>query len=242
MNIDMEGEMEKIELYHHSIEEIMGAPPAKSIAWGSGLILMIILVLLTGSVFINSPDYIRVDGVVYGETPITVLTAPVSGQIVFSRDASSKQRVQKNELIFQIEEYATKQTVPIIASLAGVFKINPLVRIRKNVFQNDTIGTIWSEKPAPVVCILELPNAVAQKVKTGQLIRVFTDPGDKNFMEAEIRGKTDQAVTSQTQFIAVLLDQSDEDIQGTLTVCAEVIIGEKNLFQQLVNPFRGLRK
>lgn len=240
----MEHKTEKIELHHHSIEEIMGAPPAKSIAWGSGTTLIILLVLLTGSVFINTPDTIQVNGVIYGQIPIEVLTASTSGQIIFQQDVSNKQVVQKGEALYYIKRNTTEPTIPVVASSTGILQINPLAHIRKNVFQNDTIGYIWNEQQTPVVCVLDLPSAIAQKIQIGQQIRVSMNIRDTEvFMYVEIKEKSDRMVTNQTQLIALLSDQQQgENLRGTLPIYTELTIGEKNLFRQLINPFRGLKK
>ena len=239
----MENEIEKVELHHHSIQEIMGAPPAKSIAFGSGIILMIFMVLLICSMFIYFPEVIRVEAILHGQTPVATLTAPETGKIIFENDYSDKQFVQKDETILYIKDNQAGESIPVNVSSSGIFQINPLVRIKQSVFLNDTIGFLWSENYIPTVCVIELPAGIARRVQAQQKIRIFIDENDhKNFIETEIRESHSTSV-NQTQFIAVLTSQQldEKNIYGTVLASAEIITGQKNLFNQLINPFRGLK-
>jgi hypothetical protein len=241
----MEHRPEKIELHHHAIEEIMGAPPMKSIATGSGIVLILLLVLFAASMFVYSPVTVRANAVIYGQRPLAVLTARQSGQVIFPDEVPGERIAGQGKSIFCIKPNTGEEIIPFVAPLSGIFEVNPLVRIQKIVSQNDTVGFIWGEKPAPVICILQLPNTEAQNVPLGQKIRIFTDTNEsKNFIELEISEKSNLLTTSHTQFIAILNDRQlqENDFRGKTDVFAEIIIGKKSLFQQLINPFRGLKK
>jgi hypothetical protein len=230
----MEQDMGKIELHHHSIEEIMGTPPTRGITLGSGIIFIIFLFLLVGSMLIYIPDTIRVSAVIHGQTPIAVLTAPETGRIIFQTKTLNKQIVGKNEIFFYIEENATEQCTPVTIPVAGIFELNPLMRIRETVFQNDTIGYIWNEKLAPVVCVFQLSDIIAQNIQPKQKICVFPDTNEpKNFIEMELKEKTNWGSTNQTQFIAILPEQQlyGKGIHGIIHGEAEITIKGKNLFQ-----------
>jgi len=243
-HLDESAKDSSIELHHHSISEIMGAPPTKSIAMGSGIILILLITLLTGSLFVYYPDTIRTNATVYGQTPVAIITSPESGRITGKSELSSRQTAQKDETILYVENSTTGETFPVVIPMTGILEIKPLVRIRKNVFRNDTIGYIWAEKSAPVVCIFHLTNTVAGNVQPGQKIRVFMDSEDaKSFIEAEISEKSNSEIANKTQFIALLPTQQEgEDLRGAINVSTEIIVGKKSLFHQLINPFRGLKK
>lgn len=241
----MEHKPEKIELHHPAIEEIMGAPPVKSIAAGSGIVFILLLVLFTASMFVYTPVTVRTNAVIYGQTPLAVLTAPQSGQVVFRDEAPDEKNIRQGDTIFCINPNTGEKRIPAVAPATGIFEVNPLVRIRKNVSQNDTVGFIRSEEPATVVCILQLTNADAQNVRMGQKIHILTDINESgNFIEAEISEKSNVSTTSHTQFIAILsgLHSRENDFRGVTEASAQIITGKKSLFQQLINPFRGLKK
>jgi hypothetical protein len=237
---------EKIELHHHSIEEIMGTPPVKSVAVGSGLILLLMLILLAASLAVSTPSIIRTEAAIHGQMPLAVLTASQEGHLIFiNKIHAGQQIVQQGDTILLIAKDANEDTVPLLAPVTGIFKVNPLARIRENVSQYDTVGYIQSIKNIPVVCSLQLPDTDARNVRTGQPIRIFMDDGNsKNFIEAEITEISSMATTNRTQIIAVLTDKHLHEnlIRGVIHASAEITTGRQSLFHQLINPFRGLKK
>lgn len=241
----MEHETEKIELHHSSIEEIMGTPPVKSITVGSGLIFVLLLILFAASLVVYTPFVIRMNAVIHGQIPLAVLTAGQTGKLLFSSDEIPAEHiVRQGDTLFQIKKDALEDCLSVVAPVTGIFEMNPLARIRKNVHQYDTLGYIWSEKAMPVVCTLQLPDTDAQNVRIGQVIRIFMDTCDsKKFIEAEISEKSGMATTNQTQIIAVPTDKSlhENTIRGIIHVSVEITTGKQSLFHQLINPFRGLR-
>jgi hypothetical protein len=241
----MEHGTEKIELHHHSIEEIMGTPPVKSVAVGSGLIFLLLLILLAASLSVYTPSIIRTEAAIHGQMPLAVLTASQEGRLLFPNEIQGGQIVRQGDTLFLIARDATEESSYIVAPATGIFEVNPLARIRGNVSQNDTIGYIRSKKNMPVVCTLQLPDMDARNVRTGQPIRIFVDACDsKNFIEAEISEISNMATTNRTQIIAVLTDKHlhESVIRGVIHVSAEITTGRQCLFHQLINPFRGLKK
>jgi hypothetical protein len=242
----MENNPEKIELHHHTFDEIMGTPPVRSITKGSGMILILLMVLLVASQFVYTPSILRTNAVIYGQTPLAVLKVPQSGFIVFQDEIPSKWNIIKDDTVCSIQLLTFEEEfIHVLAPLKGVFEINPLVKIRKNVVQNDTIGIIWNETPSLVVCVLQLPNVDALNVHIGQKIRVFINVNEsKDLFEAEISEKTKMNTSSYTQLIAILngIHFQENDFRGVIDASVEIITGQKNLFQQLINPFRGLKK
>jgi hypothetical protein len=241
----MEHTTEKIELHHHSIEEIMGTPPVKSVAVGSGLIFLLMLILLAASLAIYTPSIIRTEAAIHGQMPLAVLTASQEGRLLFTNEIRAGQIVQQGDTILRIAKNANEKAIPLLAPATGIFEVNPLARIRGNVSQNDTIGYIQNKKNIPVVCSLQLPDTEVQNVRTGQPIRIFIDDcNSKNFIEAEITEISGMATTNRTQIIAVLTDKHlhENTIRGVIHVSAEITTGRQSLFHQLINPFRGLKK
>jgi hypothetical protein len=243
----MEHTTEKIELHHHSIEEIMGTPPVKSIAVGSGLILLLMLILLAASLAVYTPSIIHAEAAIHGQMPLAVLTASQEGHLIFTNKIHAGQQiVQQGDTILLIAKDANgEDAIPLLAPATGIFEVNPLARIRKNVSQNDTVGYIRNIKNIPVVCSLQLPDTDARNVRTGQPIRIFMDDGNsRNFIEAEITEISSMATTNRTQIIAVLTDKHLHEnlIRGVIHASAEITTGRQSLFHQLINPFRGLKK
>jgi hypothetical protein len=234
---------EKIELHHPSMEEIMGAPPAAAIAVGSGVILAIFLMLLAGSIFISVPDMIRTGAVVYGNTPLSVLTAPESGRLVYADAGFPDSIIHEGETLLTIRKFMSDELIPVTAPASGIFEINPVVRLRKSVYRNDTLGYIWDREPVPAVCTALLSRSDARKIQAGRKIRLYPEPGDfMNCIETEVREKFDLPSGDRVQIIAVLSGAAGNTFRGTTEVTVDIETGKKSLFEQLVNPFRGLQR
>ncbi|MDR2764570.1 MAG: hypothetical protein LBB90_06020 [Tannerella sp.] len=234
---------EKIELHHPSMEEIMGAPPAAAIAAGSGVVLAILLTLLAGSIFITVPDVIRTKAIIYGNSPVSVLTAPESGRLVFTNGGFPDRAVHEGETLVSIRKFMSDEQVPVTAATDGFFEINPVVRYRKSVYRNDTIGYVWDMEPAPAVCTVQLSRSDARKIQAGRTIRLYPEQGDfMHCIETEVKEKFDLPSGDRVQIIAVLYGTEGNTFRGTTEVTADIETGKKSLFGQLVNPFRGLQK
>jgi hypothetical protein len=238
-------ESEEIELHHPLIEGIMGAPPAHSIAVGSGVILAIFIALMAASFFIYSPDVIRVHALAYGQTPLAVLTAPESGQIFMDENIPDRGAVRNGETLLHIKKNAVDSSIFIVATASGIVEINPLVKFRKTVSVSDTVAYIWDMEPAPMICVMNLTKPEAGKIQVGQKVRLFLPAyPSENIVETSICEKYDLPVGNQTQLIALIPDNQSQAyaFRGDIQMSAELIVGKKSLFQQLINPFRGLQK
>ncbi|MDR0700367.1 MAG: hypothetical protein LBG28_14305 [Tannerella sp.] len=234
---------EKIELHHPSMEEIMGAPPAAGIAAGSGTVLAILLALLASSIFITVPDTIRTNAIIYGNSPVSVLTAPESGRPVFANGGFSDSAVHEGDTLLIIRKFMSDEQIPVTAATGGFFEINPVLRYRKSVYRNDTVGYVWDMEPAPVVCTVQLSGSDARKIQAGRKIRLYPEPGEfMHCIETEVKEKFDLPSGGRVQIIAVLSGTAGNTFRGTTEVSADIETGKKSLFGQLVNPFRGLQK
>jgi hypothetical protein len=205
----------------------------------------LLLIFFAASLAVYTPSIIRTDAVIHGQTPLAVLNASLAGRLIFTDETPDRQIVQRGDTLFLIAREAPGDFISVVAPATGIFEINPLARIRKNVSQNDTLGYVWSEKAVPVVCTLQLPSSEARNVRTGQYMRIFMDTYDsKNFIEAEINEISGMATTNRTQIIAVLTDKHlhGNAIRGVVPVSVEITTGKQSLFLQLINPFRGLKK
>ncbi|MDR2057979.1 MAG: efflux RND transporter periplasmic adaptor subunit [Dysgonamonadaceae bacterium] len=240
----------RIELHHHSIDEIMGAPPARIVAVGSGIILILILGLFVGSFFISYPIIIQERAVIQGEIPLTTLTSLESGKII-NIYSFSNNIIYQGDTVIQIEKLRTKEIIPIIADVDGIIDFNPLIRIKQVVQPNDTIGHIWDKTPLAGICIIDLSREQMKQVQTGNKIRLHFDayPSEKfGTVDTYIQSISTFNTKNQPQIITMLDDslitsnQYTITVRGNLYASVEIITEEQSLFNRLINPFRGLMK
>ena len=95
----------EIELRSDEVQEILGTVPQWIVRWGITVILLIIMVLLTGSFFYKYPDLIKSRVTVLSEDPPVSIVARSNGKIdtIFVYD---KQRVKGGEVLGIIENPA----------------------------------------------------------------------------------------------------------------------------------------
>ena len=105
-----EGKGGSIEIRSDEVQEIMGTPPKWIVRWGIVIILLVVIVLLSGSYFYKYPDIIEARVTIVSENPPIPIHARSDGKLVriFVAD---KQKVEAGELLGIIENPANYKDV-----------------------------------------------------------------------------------------------------------------------------------
>ena len=112
----------KIEIRSEEINEILGKTPNKIIRWGITVILIIILVLLTGSWFFKYPDLIKTTIEVTTVNPPAEIISHSNGKIehLFIKD---KDFVEKGQYLAIIENPANYEQVLVLKKQLETLKL-----------------------------------------------------------------------------------------------------------------------
>ena len=105
-----EGKGGSIEIRSDEVQEIMGTPPKWIVQWGIVIILLVVIVLLSGSYFYKYPDIIEARVTIVSENPPIPIVARSDGRLdrIFVAD---KQKVEAGELLGIIENPANYKDV-----------------------------------------------------------------------------------------------------------------------------------
>ena len=106
----MTDDKNKIEIRSEEVQEIMGTPPKWIVRWGIVIILLVVIVLLSGSYFYKYPDIIEARVTIVSENPPISIVARSDGKLdrIFVAD---KQKVEAGELLGIIENPANYKDV-----------------------------------------------------------------------------------------------------------------------------------
>jgi hypothetical protein len=236
----------KIELHHHSIEEIMGTPPSIMLRVGSGLFLLIITLLFIASAFINFPDTIKTTAILQGKQVLDVIIAPQSG--IITTYINGDRFSNAGDTIICIQSDNHKEIV--ISTFSGFLEYSPILN-NSYIQKNDTIGFIWRDDNTPITCIVQVPPNQIKQVGTGNNIRLSLNkyPAEQfGYIETYVKSIHDFGNDDFFQIIAeipsqsITTEQTEILIRGNLHASAEIITGNQTLFNRLVNPFRALNR
>lgn len=236
-----------IELHHESVEEIMGTPPSKIAALGSGLIFFILIGLFTGSFFITYKDIIKTTAIVYGAVPLEHLVVFGDGSIINLYN-NSGDLVSAGDTIMQIRDMYSREFIPVIASCTGVLDIDPMVSFKSSVRQNDTIGLIWENKASPLICVISMQASEMHDIQSGNGMKLYFDKYKTGRDDITIDANIDYLSNFNSGGMLKAITQLQDDqlmdlhLKGELYVPAEILIGEKSIFYRLINPFNGRLK
>jgi HlyD family secretion protein len=100
----------KIEIRSDEVQEIMGTPPKWIIRWGTLIIAMVVIVLITGSYFYKYPDLIKAPVTIMSENPPIPIVARKDGKLdkILVTD---KKKVSANTILGIIENPADYEDV-----------------------------------------------------------------------------------------------------------------------------------
>jgi HlyD family secretion protein len=166
-----EGKGSLIELRSDEVQEIMGTPPAWIVRWGITIILLVVLVLLSGSFFYKYPDLIDARVTILSENPPVQVVARSDGKLVNILIAD-KQKVSANQLLGIIENPANFEDVYQLAeeldSIKGYFDepqlFNNLVFDKEySLGQNHPYYTSWVSQLCDYQTFVRF-NTISQRI------------------------------------------------------------------------------
>ena len=133
-----------IELRSDEVQEILGALPRWIIRWGITVVLIILIVLITGSYFYKYPDLIRARITIISENPPVHIVARATGKIdtFFIQD---NQMVKKGQLLGIIEnpsDFINVFELKRIIDDGGYFFTSPDTLAFKDLTKEFNLGTI----------------------------------------------------------------------------------------------------
>jgi multidrug efflux pump subunit AcrA (membrane-fusion protein) len=96
----------EIEIRSEEVQEILGAPPRWIIRWGITIMLMVVIVLVSGSYFYKYPDLITARITILSENPPVQIVAKANGKLdqLF---VANNQVVEENQVLGVIENTAS---------------------------------------------------------------------------------------------------------------------------------------
>jgi len=96
---------ENINLRSDEVKEILGKPPGWLVRWGTSILFIVIIIVLTGSGFFSYPDLVRAPVIITKENPPAILIArsPGKAEAIFHPDGA---RVNKSDTLAVIENPA----------------------------------------------------------------------------------------------------------------------------------------
>jgi multidrug efflux pump subunit AcrA (membrane-fusion protein) len=105
MNGKEEPDANNIQLRSEEVREILGKPPGWLVKWGTAILFLIIVVVITGSSYFSYPDIVPAPVVITKENPPSVLIARTAGkpEVIFFRDGSE---VRRNDTLAVMENSA----------------------------------------------------------------------------------------------------------------------------------------
>ena len=96
----------EIEIRSEEVQEILGTPPRWIIRWGITIMLMVVVVLISGSYFYKYPDLITARVTIMSENPPVQIVAKANGKLEQLFTANN-QIVEENQLLGVIENSAS---------------------------------------------------------------------------------------------------------------------------------------
>jgi len=135
-----------IEIRSDEVQEIMGTPPKWIIRWGTLIISMVVIVLLTGSYFYKYPDLIKAPVTIMSENPPIPIIARSDGKLekIF---VAEKQKVSANTILGIIENTADYEDVYALINVLNTIQdfFNSPVKFSELKFeQNYSLGLYHS--------------------------------------------------------------------------------------------------
>ena len=245
MNREESFDEKKIELHHESIEEILGMPPPVLVRAGSGTLFSVIALLIAGSVFFPSNTSIRVPAILDGGMPLSVAIAPATGNI---RSHHSENYINEGDTVLFIENMHGESVV-VCADVSGFLEVNPLMEMKRHIYESDTIAFIWPADQDTVACIMRLTSYQGKDVRVGSEVRIVIDD-----YPVEQYGAFESTIKYISHFNAefhayaelpidmITTTHQHLNIRGDIPATVEIVTDEKTVFHRMVNPFRGLIK
>jgi hypothetical protein len=113
-------------VYSEPVQEIMGTPPRRLIAWGTTILFFIFMLFIMASIFIRYPDVIPAPIEITTRIPPATLNSKVTGKID-TLLAGDKQSIEKNGVIAVLESAADwLRVLEVESSISGDILLSSL--------------------------------------------------------------------------------------------------------------------
>ena len=130
---------ENIHLRSDEVREIMGKPPGWLVSWGTGIMFLIIVIVISGSSYFSYPDIVPAPVLITKENPPSVLIARTAGkpEVIFFRDGSE---VRKNDTLAVMENSARHTDIFRLRKHIRLF--NTLLRSKGDIISFEIPGDL----------------------------------------------------------------------------------------------------
>ncbi len=168
---------ENIHLRSDEVREILGKPPGWIVTWGTAILFLIIVIVISGSSFFSYPDIVPAPVIITKENPPSLLIARTAGkpEVIFFMDGSE---VRKNDTL-AVMENAARHT--------DIFRLRENIRLFNSLLRSE--GDIISfEIPGDLV-LGEVQPSFNQFTSALHDYRIFVS---QDFYEKRITALTDE--------------------------------------------------
>lgn len=117
----MPNHLDNLELRSESVQEILSNPPSWIIRWGSTVIALVLIIILTISYFVKYPDFINSQVVITTQNPPEKIEARISGKIEKVL-VTNQQNIKENDVLAYLQTNANYQDVLKIKELTHQYK------------------------------------------------------------------------------------------------------------------------
>jgi hypothetical protein len=232
-------------LRSEEIDEVIGRPPHWLVQWGITVFLVILLLVLTISYFIEYPETVSVPFTITADVPPSPVSVNQNGQLM-SLAVSEAKVVHKNDTLFWWRENGAKAGQFVLAPADGkIAFVGPLVNGQPLTKGATLFFIIPASKSyyATTWC----GAADAEKLKPGQhvILDLSQFPrADYGFINGSIDYISPVSAAKGTYVKIVLSNGLKSDINKTipfkdgLNGTAEVIISKKRLMYKLIGKIK----
>jgi multidrug efflux pump subunit AcrA (membrane-fusion protein) len=119
---------DKTDLRSEDVRDILGKPPGWIIRWGTGVLFLTVIIIITGSRFFSYPDIVRAPVIITKENPPSVLVARSSGkpEAIFQRDGA------------YVKQFDTLAVMENSARYADIFRLRDHIRIFNRIISTES--------------------------------------------------------------------------------------------------------
>lgn len=157
-----------IQLTNNEVKDILGTPPKWILRWGNFLLLLIMIILATGSIFIRRPEIVegKIEIMPLKKEAVVFVPLHIIIDSVFVKDGAT---VTAGETLFTYIKAGNLYTV--IAPVTGIASIQQLLSKNSIIDQDSNVVTISPANQEYAVKGL-FPGASVSKIYPGQLLEI----------------------------------------------------------------------
>jgi len=113
----------QLNIRSEELDEILGKKPNKLIRWGISVILIILIILLTGSWFFKYPHFVDTKVPILSNNPSTIVNSPRNG-FLYSVYVRNKQLIDKNQILATYNSSANLMDILFVERITNEMKQN----------------------------------------------------------------------------------------------------------------------